>query len=430
MKRFQSIIAVLALASSMAVFFSCGKDNGETPEETAELTLGSASITLDAEACSKAITVTTNQPSYDISIGESWLSVEKEADRFTVSAEANTTSDKRGATITVTAGNAEPQTLKVTQKGVETNTSLEFNPTKLNVFEGNNAAPQTVEIITEATSWTAECLETWAQAKTDGNKVTITVTDNLSMGDRTGMLVVRSSELKDAKTLQFTQAAGWSSTVSFDPTGAWSVTYAKDFYYLKEGAWETAVTADTEVSGGFVSDKWVGITSSSALMPIAYDDKFSEGNLSFATNMTRIVATLSSSAGDTYECVSSIVCIKSFGDTSASLLSDGNTIPIYMSIDGTALYPITTLQLSDGEYYCAPGYSFTIEEGKGSYFGDTCPWGLKFTKSSTQATAIAPTYGNTATLPEPINMTSEQAARFSKIAFAELPKVTMTNTLR
>jgi uncharacterized repeat protein (TIGR02543 family) len=61
------------------------------------------------------ITVTTNQSSWDAVSDQTWCTVEKSEDQFTVTASANTASTERKATITVTAGNATNVTINATQ---------------------------------------------------------------------------------------------------------------------------------------------------------------------------------------------------------------------------------------------------------------------------------------------------------------------------
>ena len=75
-------------------------------------------LSFTAEATeSYDVVVTTNQQSWDATSDQTWCTITKETNQFTVSATANTTATKRTATITVTAGNATPKTILVTQAG-------------------------------------------------------------------------------------------------------------------------------------------------------------------------------------------------------------------------------------------------------------------------------------------------------------------------
>ncbi len=63
----------------------------------------------------KTITVATNQSSWDATSDQTWCTVKKETNQFTVTATAHSGASNRTATITVTAGKAPKITLPVTQ---------------------------------------------------------------------------------------------------------------------------------------------------------------------------------------------------------------------------------------------------------------------------------------------------------------------------
>ena len=76
---------------------------------------GSLSYGAD-ETGSKTIGVSTNAPSWDATTGDSWISLSKQGATLTVTvSSSNTVSSPRTATIRVTAGNAPPVTVSVTQ---------------------------------------------------------------------------------------------------------------------------------------------------------------------------------------------------------------------------------------------------------------------------------------------------------------------------
>ena len=64
------------------------------------------------------VVVTTNQQSWDATSNQTWCTITKGTNQFTVSATANTGTDNRTATIRITAGNATGINLLVTQKGL------------------------------------------------------------------------------------------------------------------------------------------------------------------------------------------------------------------------------------------------------------------------------------------------------------------------
>jgi hypothetical protein len=71
--------------------------------------------------------VTTNQPSWDATSDQTWCTITKGANQFTVRATANT-GDDRTATITVTAGKAPNVTIEVTQASLAPDIAFVANP--------------------------------------------------------------------------------------------------------------------------------------------------------------------------------------------------------------------------------------------------------------------------------------------------------------
>ncbi len=67
---------------------------------------------------SGAIAVTTNQPSWNVVSNQTWCTVNKSGNAFTVTASAHTGVESRNASVTVSAGNAANVTIDVTQTGV------------------------------------------------------------------------------------------------------------------------------------------------------------------------------------------------------------------------------------------------------------------------------------------------------------------------
>jgi len=63
------------------------------------------------------VVVTTNQQSWDATSNQTWCTITKGTDQFTVETAANTGTN-RTATITVAAGKATPKTISVTQAGI------------------------------------------------------------------------------------------------------------------------------------------------------------------------------------------------------------------------------------------------------------------------------------------------------------------------
>lgn len=75
------------------------------------------SATSNGVAFTPVFTVTTNYPTWDVTSDESWLTVEKEENEFTLSANANMLVSELSATVKVTAGEVASISIDIKQEG-------------------------------------------------------------------------------------------------------------------------------------------------------------------------------------------------------------------------------------------------------------------------------------------------------------------------
>lgn len=86
------------------------------PSGSYTLSLSVTSLSFDQGGGQQSVTVTTNAPSWSAESNQSWCKVQKNGNSLQVTAEANTGSEQRTASVTVTAtGVSQPQTITVTQ---------------------------------------------------------------------------------------------------------------------------------------------------------------------------------------------------------------------------------------------------------------------------------------------------------------------------
>jgi hypothetical protein len=69
------------------------------------------------ETGEKTVSVTTNASDWNVTTGVSWITLTKQSNTLRVSVTANSSTSSRSGTITVTAGNATPVTVSVSQQG-------------------------------------------------------------------------------------------------------------------------------------------------------------------------------------------------------------------------------------------------------------------------------------------------------------------------
>ncbi len=118
MKPFVVLLMTLSYA---AVISACGKngDDAEQREPDPVLSISQREeLQFTAAAQHVTVTVSTNQKHWEAVSNQGWCKIEKRQSAFTISAEANAEVTPRpDAMITVTAGTAQPVTLRVRQVG-------------------------------------------------------------------------------------------------------------------------------------------------------------------------------------------------------------------------------------------------------------------------------------------------------------------------
>jgi len=139
------------------------------------------------ETGSKTVTITTDAPSWDATTSATWISIEKQGQTLIVTVSTtNTQTSDRTAEISITAGNAPPISLKVTQDRVNT---LSVSPTSLS-FDYNETSAKTVTVSTTASSWNATTSASWLSLSMNNNILTVTPTSQNTGSARTATIQV------------------------------------------------------------------------------------------------------------------------------------------------------------------------------------------------------------------------------------------------
>ena len=197
-------------------------------EAMRSLSLSPSSLNFPAgQTGSKNVTVTTDAPEWNASYSAEWLKVSSTADGKLVVTVENLYygSSAREAAITVTAGNATPATLTVSQS--PTLNTLSFTPSSLE-FGASETGSKNVVVNTDATRWTAEESVSWLTISTAaGSTLVVTVTEtNSGESARTGTITVTAGS--ETKNLTVTQSG---SSLSFGDIkyGSYSATGTPGF---------------------------------------------------------------------------------------------------------------------------------------------------------------------------------------------------------
>ncbi len=180
------------------VLISCKEDVEENPQLSVSPATTAIIYAADGKSATSngtkisptpTFTVTTNQESWDAVSNQSWLHVQKSANNFTISADANTNLDAPNpASVTVTAGRAESVIISIAQMGASPYLSVEpeltsivFDPDGETATSDDEAITPTFTVTTNVPSWNAVSNQSWLHVEKSGNKFTLSADVNTSL---------------------------------------------------------------------------------------------------------------------------------------------------------------------------------------------------------------------------------------------------------
>lgn len=123
--QFVKLVAVALTGATMAWSMSCNNDNDDPKKPKEDPTLSvtpNAAVEFNSDGTTSGETtfaVETNQSKWEAKSDKTWLTVtpNEAAKTFVLSAKRNEFTEQKVAKVTITAGDAEPVTINVTQKG-------------------------------------------------------------------------------------------------------------------------------------------------------------------------------------------------------------------------------------------------------------------------------------------------------------------------
>ncbi|MDR2773173.1 MAG: hypothetical protein LBC19_00270 [Tannerella sp.] len=184
------------------------------------LSLDPGSLTYESdETGDKPVSVKTTASTWDATTNASWVKLSKQGNTLTVNVSTkNTTTSPRTATIKITAGNADEETLTVTQAKAHT---LSISPSSLS-FEADETGVKPVTITTTASSWSAATDASWVRLEEQGNTLKVSVTANTSSSTRSATVRIAAGTAPD-RTLTVAQAATVPLDVTYNSCRAYYV---------------------------------------------------------------------------------------------------------------------------------------------------------------------------------------------------------------
>ena len=163
-----------------------------------------------SETGGKSISITTDAPFWDAMSVASWVLLYKHDQTLTVSLQANPLGILRSAEIIITAGNALPVTVTVTQ-GVGINT-LMVSPSYL-TFAADATGVQVVTVTTNVPVWNATTDASWITLVMNGNLLSVSASPNITSSTRYATIRVTAAGAQQ-RTISVTQEAGTRSIIT------------------------------------------------------------------------------------------------------------------------------------------------------------------------------------------------------------------------
>lgn len=254
MKKLSKLSLMLAVALVAAVTSSCKedpKDDGQ-PQATLSVNPDDRTVTFKAEGEDYPVIVTTNQPSWEVTLepADSWLSVAKDAatKTFTLTAKPHTsTTAPADVSVKVTAGSAPAITITAKQSAYVEGPRLSLSPEPA-AIEFDAAATKSFEytVDTNQPSWKAESDKEWCKVAMEGNKLTLTATVNtattspepatitVTAGDATPITISATQDPVEMAIVVKAAAADWvvgdkiGLIAAYDETKAQMAVYTVD----------------------------------------------------------------------------------------------------------------------------------------------------------------------------------------------------------
>lgn len=206
MKRSIWMLLAGVLAISSGSLVSCKKSEKVDKQNTLSVKPAS-DISFKADGNEDVVlTIMTDAESWNVEKND-WITAKKEGNMLKVNAQTNTAESVRPGRITISAGNAQPVRINVTQAAAEEGEIvLGVTPSDPIAFEaaGNKAVELTVK--TNAADWTFTYPEEWMTAEKSGDKLIVNAKDNTGEA-RVGQIVVKSSEGDKSVRIAVTQKA-------------------------------------------------------------------------------------------------------------------------------------------------------------------------------------------------------------------------------
>jgi hypothetical protein len=299
------------------------------------LSVSKSSLTFESdETGEQSVTVTTTASSWNATTSASWLTLTKQSNTLKVSATANTGSSDRTATITVTAGNAPPVTVSVTQAKRHT---LSVSPSSLSFTAGGDE--KSVAITTTASSWNATTGASWITLSKQNNTLWVDVDANSSTSSRSATITVTAGNAPSV-TVSVSQTGKTPDALSVSPTSL-------SFAYNATAQQTVTVTTNASSWNATTSVSWITLTKQSNTLRVSVT-----ANSSATLRSATITFTAGSASSVTVSVSQAGVTSPSSGVVPDGIYSaSGTPSGLFGSSPGPSSWTSLILNSSSGSYF-------------------------------------------------------------------------------
>jgi hypothetical protein len=214
MKRFDNMILLHILAVALICSVGCKKSTVSPDKEVNTLTVSSDTINLQKEGGIDTITIKTDADSWNINKPASdWLALSStggtgKTDTVLLSANSKTI-EPRSIVLTITAGNANPVQIIVSQPSSDYLYSLTSDKTSINLVKRGGST--SISISTDASQWNITSDANWLQfnqatGNTGSTTINVTASENTGSDLRTAFITI-SAEYTPPVQISVSQTA-------------------------------------------------------------------------------------------------------------------------------------------------------------------------------------------------------------------------------
>ena len=342
-----NVLTFIAVIAGMVVFTGCDWPWTKKP---ITLSVSPTSLTFSAvDPQEQLVAIKTNANSWSFDATASWVIASQEGANLKVDAQNYTNlKDARTAVITVTAGDATPVTISVTQNP-KTQDQLSCSQASLSFTAA--AGSKSVTVTTTAASWNVSADKDWVTPTKSGNTLTINVLANTTTSDRISVVTVTAGDANPVP-IAVTQAKA-----------DLSITLSKSSYDFGQAGGTTTVDVSSNVS-------WTASSNATSWLTVSPASGTNNGSL-----------TLTAKANTSTSARSATITVSGSGITKTIAVTQGAPAPTYAQVrfsktthnSSNAISKMGIGTVSGQSFYSVAEHTFGTSTGTSIYYTVSTP---------------------------------------------------------